>query len=41
MSEFAALNGKINKMELEDNYLNISIEGTFGLQDFRIHIKIH
>ena len=36
LSEFAALNGKINKKigTGEDNYLNISVEGTFGLQRF-------
>ena len=36
LSEFAALNGKINKKigTGEDNYLNISVEGTFGLQKF-------
>ncbi len=41
MSEFAALNGKINKKigTGEDNYLNISIEGTFGLQRFPEYIS--
>ncbi len=41
LSEFAALNGKINKkIETgEDNYLNISVEGTYGLQRFPEYIS--
>ena len=41
LSEFAALNGKINKKigTGEDNYLNISVEGTFGLQRFPEYIS--
>ena len=36
LSEFAAVNGKIDKKigTGEDRYLNISIDGTFGLQKF-------
>ena len=36
LSEFVALNGKINKKigTGDENYLNISVEGTFGLQRF-------
>jgi len=36
LSEFVALNGKINKKigTGKDNYLNISVEGTYGLQRF-------
>ncbi len=41
LSEFAAINGKIkNKIETgEDRYLNISVEGTFGVQRFPDYIS--
>ena len=35
LSEFGAINGKIDKkIGVEDRYLNISIDGTYGLQRF-------
>ena len=43
ISEFAAINTKLSKKigTGDENYLNISVEGTYGLQISRIFIKIY